>query len=440
MTSDQAFGAIETIAATASKNEKEKLIKDFTTIGDDLKDILVAGLDPFVTYGIAKVPEVERNGDGVFNDDTWLLLADLESRKLTGNAARDAVAEEFQRLSLKSAELLKRIITKDLRAGFSESTVNKAIPGLIRTFDCMLAHKFSDHSGKVKYPTWAEPKLDGVRVLAFVDVRAGTVGFFSRSGKEFNGFNHLKAPLISIVDEWSKDKMADADETLVLHAESFLQCVFDGEVVSGNFNKTVGDVRRKDEQATDAVFCAFDVLPAIEFHQPGKSGVGESYLFRRQTLEQMVPQVGPVRIVPKFKVESEQEIHALYEKVRAKGLEGLIIKNGSELYHRRRNAGWLKIKAEDSVDIPVVGAFEGEGKYVGSLGGLVCDFNGVQVNVGSGLTDGQRESFWKVYKTNPEQLIGRQIEVQYHEVTPDASLRHPRFVRFRDDKPMQETA
>ena len=26
------------------------------------------------------------------------------------------------------------------------------------------------------------------------------------------------------------------------------------------------------------------------------------------------------------------------------------------------------------------------------------------------------------------------IEVKYHEVTPDGSLRHPRFYRWRDDK------
>ncbi|WP_240074277.1 hypothetical protein [Cupriavidus taiwanensis] len=40
-----------------------------------------------------------------------------------------------------SAELLWRIISKDLRAGFSESTVNKAIPGLIVTFDCQLTER-----------------------------------------------------------------------------------------------------------------------------------------------------------------------------------------------------------------------------------------------------------------------------------------------------------
>jgi len=36
-------------------------------------------------------------------------------------------------------------------------------------------------------------------------------------------------------------------------------------------------------------------------------------------------------------------------------------------------------------------------------------------------------------RSNPKQVLSA-IEVEFHEVTPDGSLRHPRFVRFRDDK------
>lgn len=41
--------------------------------------------------------------------------------------------------------------------------------------------------------------------------------------------------------------------------------ILDGEIVSGNFNKTVGDVRRQSAQATSAFFNAFDILPLALF-------------------------------------------------------------------------------------------------------------------------------------------------------------------------------
>ena len=68
---------------------------------------------------------------------------------------------------------------------------------------------------------------------------------------------------------------------------------------------------------------------------------------------------------------------------------------------------------------------------MGMLGGFIGNFNGVEVRVGSGLSDNDRVDFWG----RREQIRGDLMEVEYHEVTPDGSLRHPRFARFRDDKP-----
>jgi ATP-dependent DNA ligase len=105
----------------------------------------------------------------------------------------------------------------------------------------------------------------------------------------------------------------------------------------------------------------------------------------------------------------------------------------------------MKMKAEETLDLTVVDAFEGTGKYEGKLGGLTVLHEGLRVNVGSGFSDQQREEFWELYDEDMQRrkecgdrgedavdtLLGAVAEVQYHEVTPDGSLRHPRFVRFR---------
>ena len=455
MNSDAIFDAIEEIAGTSSKTGKEALVAKHGTDGSFIA-VLEAALNPFKTYGIAKRPDILHRGDlREFTSDTWDLLRKLESRELTGNLARETLSSEMSRMTIKSAELLWRIVSKDLRAGFSESTVNKAIPGTVPTFDCMLAHKFEAHRVK-KWPVVAEPKLDGVRVLAFVDITKPSVHFFSRSGKEFTTFDHLKKPLIDLIDSFRADlcNKADYQEADTEFFAEHLDCedfavVFDGEIVSGSFNKTVSEVRRKDAQATDAIFNVFDILPMSLFSKDDKVPSKHNYTQRRQVLVDMLghyPKDYVVQLLPRYLASSEAEIHTLYESVRARGLEGLIIKDDAP-YYRRRNHAWMKIKAEESTDVPIVGFEEGTGKYEGMLGAIIvafdktCHENGahganhdhpdaVRVNVGSGLSDSQRQSFWE----DREALIGRVIEVEFHEITPDGSLRHPRFKRFRDDK------
>lgn len=435
MNSDLIFDKIEEIAATSSKSAKEALVSASADL-EGFQDVLEAALNPFKTYGIAKaVISTTTTGEHQFDAHTWLLLDQLRTRALTGNAAKTMVSNELHRLTPKSSTLLWRIITKDLRAGFSESTVNKAIPGLIPTFDCMLAHPFEESRVK-KWPQVAEPKLDGVRVLAFVDVSEPSVKFFSRSGKEFTTFDHLKDPLVNLVDNFRADLRNDsgdddADCTYfrnTLLADSF-HLVFDGEITSGTFNNTVSVARKKDAQATDAVFNIFDILPESLFHKDTKASSQVSYNVRRQVLEDLFqkPTDGPLKLLPRYLVSSVAEIHSLYQSVRASGLEGLIIKEPNAAYWRKRHHAWMKIKAEETLDLYVTGWELGTGKYEGLIGALIVDHNGVLVNVGSGLSDELRSE-------DPNEIVGRMIEVEYHEVTPDGSLRHPRFKRFRDDK------
>jgi len=80
---------------------------------------------------------------------------------------------------------------------------------------------------------------------------------------------------------------------------------------------------------------------------------------------------------------------------------------------------------------------EGTGRNVGKLGALIVegtdDGKFIKTNVGSGLTDADRETFWSA----KDKLIGQVVEVradaitQNQNVTDEWSLRFPRFLRFR---------
>jgi DNA ligase-1 len=81
---------------------------------------------------------------------------------------------------------------------------------------------------------------------------------------------------------------------------------------------------------------------------------------------------------------------------------------------------------------------EGTGRNVGRLGALVCegvdDDKTISVNVGSGFSDNDRDSYWQERDT----VVGQVVEVRADAVTQNQdgtySLRFPRFLRFRGFK------
>lgn len=275
---------------------------------------------------------------------------------------------------------------------------------------CMLAHKY-DPKRVEKWPVAVEPKLDGVRVLAFVGFDSGT-SFVSRNNKPFPALDHLREPLTKLC---AHTFGRDAGGVV-------LEC----EALSGTFAATVSSVRRKSVMAKDAVLHVFDVLWDIEFFGNVPSCL---YSWRRDRALLLRGAAPWLSVVPFTYAHSHEQVLDIYTDYREQGYEGVMVKSLSGLYERKRSHAWMKMKAEESVDVPVIGRFAGEGKHAGRLGGLIVKHGGVEVRVGTGFTDTQREELWECKFA---QLRNRLVEVQYHEETPDGSLRHPRFVRFRD--------
>lgn len=432
---------LDKIAATSSRTGKEELVA--ANIDDPMfQAVLKAALDPFVTYGIKPAP-VESEGTRHFDLDSraiWGTLHALSTRTLTGNEAAQTVHEVMDTLAPESSTLLWRILNKDLRCGMTEGTVNRVRPGFIPVFKCMLAHKF-EQKRITSWPVYVEPKYDGVRVLCLV--KDGAAKFFSRTGKPFPAIEWMGETIAAAVQGALEYQSAHESAVKFQQVRDYLQngVMLDGEVVSGSFNETVGSVRRKEEEARDAQFLAFDVLPASYFESEEKL-CAIPLNKRRGVLERIVdygkrlPQPNVLKISELYFANSHDEITTLYDDFRARGLEGAMVKPMESGYSKARSHAWLKMKAAETADIIVKDVFEGTGKYEDQLGGIICDYNGVLVRVGGGFTDEERKDYWN----NKGLILGRMAEVEYHEETPDGSLRHPRFLRWRDDKHEQEAA
>jgi DNA ligase-1 len=127
-----------------------------------------------------------------------------------------------------------------------------------------------------------------------------------------------------------------------------------------------------------------------------------------------------------------KEINALAIKG---GYEGIMLKDADAGYKCKRSVAWLKLKPFIEVSLEVIDVEEGTGKNIGRLGAIVCqgvdDGKTIQVNVGSGFSDSDRDSYW----SSRDSLLGQIVEVRADAVTQNQdgtySLRFPRFLRFR---------
>ena len=214
--------------------------------------------------------------------------------------------------------------------------------------------------------------------------------------------------------------------------------VFDGELMGESFADTMRQGRKAGHKFENGKFYCFDAFSLEIFQQlRSKPNPSEPYEVRHKELRHVYDSAGlgeddGVILPPSYIVRKFEEVSTFYDQVRARGLEGLILKRMDGLYHPRRNVDWMKMKGQEEEDVVITGAEEGTGKYEGMLGAIIVDFNGVSVNVGGGFSDEQRVNLWKQYHDGD--LIDKVVEVWFHEVTPDKSMRHPRFKWFRDDK------
>ena len=112
------------------------------------------------------------------------------------------------------------------------------------------------------------------------------------------------------------------------------------------------------------------------------------------------------------------------------GHEGLVLKNPEGLYEMRRSPNWLKLVAEETLDLYVVDIIEGEGKLAGHVGKFVCDLDGKPVLVGPGSATHNELREWFIDANKRPKMI----EVKFKERNESGALRHPRFYRRRDDK------
>ena len=296
---------------------------------------------------------------------------------------------------------------------------------------------------------FVEDKFDGIRAQAHI--QNGHVAIYSRTLDEISPrFPELREPLAGFPD----DVIIDG-EIITARGEEILPF--------SDLQKRLGrkSVSQDLLTSTPVVFVGWDLLYAA-----GQVLINDELQIRRARLEDIAMTVcgrlnaGTVRLSEAKKFADINALDAEFDAARARGNEGLMIKDPRSFYKPgRRGREWMKLKkALATLDVVVTSVELGHGKRRNVLSDYTfavrhSESDGELLNIGkaySGLTDVEIAEMtqWFRAHTIQEFAHGRVrvveprivIEVTFDRVQPSNrhksgyALRFPRIVRLRPDK------
>lgn len=411
------------LAAEPSRNAKIEILKKHGTNALFVEVVSMA-LNPFIKTGQRKLPihigQARAPCDRELAAAVAYLPTIFEKR---GTEAVTALANLLNSLSECDAEVIGKIVTKDLACGANAGTVNTAWPNTVFSHPVMLCSPFDAKLvDAIKYPAIVQTKMDGMRVNVLVN-EAGQVSFFSRSGKMLNLLGCLEAEFKALAD--GKPFIYDGEMLVASPSGGIL----DRQTGNGILNKAnKGTITAEDAAMIRVVL--WDSIPYADW----VLGVYETPYRERLNATRAAVAKSPtsrVAVVDSWVAVSSEEVHAHFDRLYAEGQEGIILKDMASIWEDKRSRGQIKFKGELECELIVTAVEEGNGKYAGMLGAVYAESSDgvIKVRVGSGFDDAARAEGIP---------IGSIISVKYNARTKnkrgEESLFLPIFIEVRHDK------
>lgn len=408
---------VEVSNSTNSNTDKINVLKEYSQY-ESVRNALYYTYNTYLQYGVTSA-NCKKNSDLLGHPNTYgdffLLLNDLNDRVVTGHNAI-ANVNRYVRENPLFEDLIWNILDRNLKTRSTASTINKAIPNLIPTFDVALAKAFDEKTQKKV--DWNDGwqvsrKLDGCRCICIID-GDGEPKFFSRSGKEFLTLDNLKPEL---------------------RALNLSNMVFDGEIcmldenVDEDFQNIIKEIKRKDHTIENPYYWMFDFLTLKEFQD--KTSL-TTFNERINNLYNIVED-GHQFIGVLEQLDCDDEVFSrMMDMSKEGGWEGLMLRKNTA-YKGKRSDEVLKVKQMHDEEYIVVGVENDiqrvivDGAEVSELmlKNIIIEHKGNPVQVGSGFNHDQRRHYFQ----NPNEIVGKQVTIQYFEETTNMngtnSLRFP---------------
>lgn len=351
----------------------------------------------------------------------------LAPRHITGNAARDLLEGMFRNLSPENADLLKKIINRDLRINLGRSSINKVWSQLITKPAYMRCGLYSAKTAKdIPMPAILQLKADGTYREA--SVADGTVTFVSRSGETY------EYPVLEAA-------MADFPDGRYFGE---LVVIRDGKALdraTGN-----GLINSDDVPHNEIFYFVWDYVTHAEYFLAMNKGKPKTkYEDRLAKLCSILENSDSkqIELIEGHEVGSIRQALQITSNWMEAGFEGSILKAREGVFKDGTSKHQLKLKLEIAIDVRITGFKEGRVGTVreNTFGALEFATDDGQIKgYCSGLTNDLLEDF----NSRRGELIGQVMEVLCNDITKGRdndyyALSHPRFSELRHDKTETDT-
>jgi len=260
----------------------------------------------------------------------------------------------------------------------------------------MLANKYENKKKHIKYPCYVQPKLDGIRCLAYK--KNNEIILMSRNNKLFANLDHIKTILLK------------NDFDYILDGELFTKNLEFGEI-SGLVRKEILD-KDDSEKIKKIQYHVYDIININNMNQ----GFNERF----QILNNFIKNNKIINIVKTEICDSHSSILEKYDNYVKDDYEGIMIRNFNGKYKLNyRSNDLLKLKPFHDADYKIVNFKEGDGRDKGCVIWICENKNKQEFNV---RPKGTLEERRKLFK-NGSKYIGKLLTVRFQEIMDDI----PRF-------------
>ena len=406
------YSIIKKLQSESKSTIKLEILREYVDY-DLLKVFICKTLNPRFNYFCSEktFPNFDTCGELELDvDNLEYITKELADRNITGDNSKLFIKKFGEALNKEQQEILKYVLLKDFRANVGEGLVSKVWsdfnwkPSYMR---CSLPNAVKLSEWDWKNGVYSQLKCDGM--------------FASITNKKAITRNGSTFPFDLLPTSFKKE-MKNIPDDVTLNGELLVKC--NGIMLS----------RKEGNGMLNSLLQGTALQDGYELHYVAWDIEDYSLPYVDRFIEVLALCDGEYFNHVEYKmVYSLEQAAQHFKEMLSQGQEGTVLKNPNGMWKDGTSKDCVKYKVEAELDMKVVGAVEGTGKYKGMLGALQLESEcgGVKTDCGTGFSDKQR----KAMLDNPPKIVAIKANDLVDSKSKEGySLFLPVFLEERVDK------